>query len=114
MSVTGVFLDRDSLDFVERNLVLSAVIKLGCPRRFVVSDLLRHFQLAAILQIRSNAGRAEGMIANPGFDAGGFGARKFSGASRSCGQLFSIVTESRIPAAEGLLEISVENFCSRL
>jgi hypothetical protein len=40
--------------------------------------------------------------------------RKFSGASRSCGQPFSIVTESRIPAAEGLLEISVENFCSSL
>jgi DNA processing protein len=42
------------------------------------------------------------------------GERKFSGASRSCGQLFSIVTESRIPTAEGLLEISVENFCSSL
>jgi hypothetical protein len=42
------------------------------------------------------------------------GERKFSGASQSCGQLFSIVTESRIPVAEGLLEISVENFCSSL
>jgi hypothetical protein len=49
MSVTGVFLDRDSPDFVERNLVLPAVIKLGCPRRFMVSDLLRHFQLTAVL-----------------------------------------------------------------
>ena len=36
-----VFLDRDSLYLFERNLVLSAVIKLSCPRRFVVRDLLR-------------------------------------------------------------------------
>ena len=38
----------------------------------MVSDLLRHFQLTAVLQIRCDASRAEGMIANPGFDAGGF------------------------------------------
>jgi hypothetical protein len=43
------------------------VIKFGCPRRFVVSDLLRHFQLAAVLQIGRNAGRAEGMIADARF-----------------------------------------------
>src|SRR5258707_838559 len=36
------------------------------------SALLRHFNLATILQIRRNAGRAEGMIANPRFDAGRF------------------------------------------
>jgi hypothetical protein len=41
--------DRDLLDFVERNLIIAAVIELGCPRRLVVSDLLRHFQLAAVL-----------------------------------------------------------------
>ena len=28
----------------------------------MVGDLLRHFQLAAVLQIRRDAGRAEGMI----------------------------------------------------
>ena len=61
-------LDRDPLDLVERNLILSAVIKLGGPRRFVVGDLLGHFQLAAVLQIRRDAGRAEGMIADPRFD----------------------------------------------
>jgi hypothetical protein len=38
----------------------------------MVGDLLCHFQLAAVLQIRRDAGRAEGMIANPGFDAGRF------------------------------------------
>jgi hypothetical protein len=39
---------------------------------FVVRDLLRHFQLAAVLQVRRDAGRAEGMIANARFDAGRF------------------------------------------
>jgi len=43
------FLDRDSLYLVERNLVLAAVIKLGCPRRFVVGDLLRDFEFTAVL-----------------------------------------------------------------
>ena len=43
------FLDRDSLDFIERNPVLSAVVELGCARRFMVSDLLSNFQLAAVL-----------------------------------------------------------------
>src|ERR1700731_1983289 len=73
MSVTGAS-DRDSLYLVERNLVLSAVIKLGCPRRFVISDLLRDFEFSAVLQIGRDAGRAEGMIADPRFDAGRFRA----------------------------------------
>ena len=47
---------------------------LGCRRRFVIGDLLRHFQLSAVLQIRRDAGRAKGMIANPRFDACGFRA----------------------------------------
>jgi hypothetical protein len=73
-SIAQRCLDRDSLDFVERNLILSAVIELGCPRRFVVSDLLSNFEFAAVLQIRRDPGRAEGMIANPRFDAGRFRA----------------------------------------
>src|ERR1700757_3723277 len=40
----------------------------------MVSDLLRYFQLPAVLQIRRDAGRAESMIANPRFDAGRFRA----------------------------------------
>jgi hypothetical protein len=40
----------------------------------MVGDLLCHFQLAAVLQIRRDAGRAKGMIANPRFDAGRFRA----------------------------------------
>ena len=40
----------------------------------MVSDLLRHFELATVLQIRRDPGRAKGMIANPHFDAGRFRA----------------------------------------
>ena len=40
----------------------------------MVSDLLCYFQLAAVFQIRRDAGRAESMIANPRFDAGRFRA----------------------------------------
>src|SRR5260221_4485582 len=56
------------------HFIMPAVIKLGCPGRFVISDLLRHFQLTAVLQIRPDAGRPEGMIANSRFDAGRFRA----------------------------------------
>jgi hypothetical protein len=38
----------------------------------MVGDLLRHFQFAAVLQIRRDPGRSKGMIANPRFDAGCF------------------------------------------
>ena len=40
----------------------------------MVRDLLCHFQLAAVLQIGGDTGGAEGMIANPRFDAGRFRA----------------------------------------
>jgi len=40
----------------------------------MVSDLLRHFQLTAVLQIRRDAGRAESMIADARLDAGRFRA----------------------------------------
>jgi len=40
----------------------------------MVSNLLRHFQRATVLQIGRNAGGAESMIANPRFDAGRFRA----------------------------------------
>jgi hypothetical protein len=38
----------------------------------MVGDLLRHFQFAAVFQIGGDTGRAEGMIANPRFEAGRF------------------------------------------
>ena len=43
----------------------------------MVSDLLPHFEFAAVLQISRDPGRAESMIANPRFDAGRFRATKY-------------------------------------
>ena len=37
----------------------------------MIGDMLRHFQFAAVLQVGSDAGRAESMIANLRLDAGG-------------------------------------------
>ena len=67
-------LNRNPLDLVERNFIISPVIELGCPRRFVVRDLLRDLEFAAVFQIRGDAGCTESMIANPRFDAGRFRA----------------------------------------
>src|ERR1700758_1000388 len=64
--------DRNPFDLIKRDFVIAAVIKLGRPWRFVVGDLLRDFEFAAVLQILRDAGRAEGMIANLRFDAGRF------------------------------------------
>ena len=36
----------------------------------MISDLLRHFQLAAVLQTGGDTGRAEAVIADPRFDPG--------------------------------------------
>jgi hypothetical protein len=41
-------------------------------RRFMIGNLLRHFQLAAVLQISGDAGRPESMIADARLYAGGF------------------------------------------
>ncbi len=49
--------------------MLLAIVEFGCPRRFVLRDLLGDFEFTAILQIRRDAARAEGVIANPRFDA---------------------------------------------
>jgi len=67
-------LNRNPLDLVERNFIISPVIELGCPRRFVVRDLLRDLEFTAVFQIRDDAGCTESMIANPRFDAGRFRA----------------------------------------
>jgi hypothetical protein len=44
-------LNRNPLDLVERNFIISPVIELGCPRRFVVRDLLRDLEFTAVFQI---------------------------------------------------------------
>jgi hypothetical protein len=94
-----------SLYLVERNLVLPAVIKLGCPRRFVVSDLLGDFEFAAVFEIRRDPGGAEGMVANPRFDTGRFRAP----ADDAMGVLLEEGVACKLPglAAGGAEEIAV-------
>ena len=89
MGWRGPFLfpsNRNPLHFIERNLVLPAVVKLRRARAFVVGDVLRDFELAAVLQVRGDRGSAEGMISDPRLDAGvGRAART---AEQTLGQLF--------------------------
>jgi hypothetical protein len=40
----------------------------------MISDMLRHFQLATVLKIRGDAGSAEGVIADLRLDTGGLRA----------------------------------------
>jgi len=99
-------LNCDPFYLIERNLILSPVVEFGCPRRFMVGDLLRHFQLAAVLQIRRDAGRAEGMIADARLDAGRFRAPADDAVSvlleeGICGKLAGL-------AAGGTEEIAVD------
>ena len=75
------FLDRNPLYLVERDFISPPVVQLRRPGRFMMGDMLRHFQLATVLKIRGDAGSAEGMIADLRLDAGGF-----SRVSGSCGR----------------------------
>jgi hypothetical protein len=62
-------LNQDTLDLIERNLILSLVVELGRARRLVVGDVLRGFKRAVVLQVRGDAGRPEGTVPDPGLDA---------------------------------------------
>jgi hypothetical protein len=52
-----------SLDLIDRNLVVGAVVEIGRLRAFVVSDLLGVLDGAADFEIGGNSGRPEGMVA---------------------------------------------------
>ena len=43
------FLDRNPLYLVERDFILPPVVQLCRPGRFMIGDMLRHFQFAAVL-----------------------------------------------------------------
>lgn len=45
-----------SARLIERNLVLAAIVELCRLGAFVVGDVLRDFELAAVLQVRGDAG----------------------------------------------------------
>ena len=64
-------LNGDPFHFVQRNLLLPPVVELGGPWGLVVGDVLGRLERAAVLQVGGDAGGAEGMVADPGLDAGG-------------------------------------------
>jgi hypothetical protein len=49
------FLDRNPLYLVERDFIPPPVVQLRRPGRFMIGDMLRHFQLATVLKIRGDA-----------------------------------------------------------
>ena len=49
--------NRNPLDLVERNLILSLVVELRRSRRLVVGDVLRGFEGSIVLQVRGYVGR---------------------------------------------------------
>jgi hypothetical protein len=56
-------LDRDPLDFIERDLIAGTVIELGCARAFVGGHGLGVFQRAAGFQVGRDAGGPERELA---------------------------------------------------
>ena len=66
--------DKDALDLVERDLVGAAVVEAGGAGAFVVGHLLGDFEFAAIAEVFGDAGDAEVVAADLGFDAGAGGA----------------------------------------
>jgi hypothetical protein len=66
--------NRNPLHLVEVHLVASAIVELRGAGRGVVRHRGGVFERAAVFQIRRDAGRPEGVIADLGVDAGGGGA----------------------------------------
>ena len=64
-------LNGDSRYFVQRDLLLAAVVEHGGAGKLVVGDVLRRFQGAVVLEVGGDAGGAEGVVADAGLDAGG-------------------------------------------
>src|SRR5690349_16146847 len=62
--------NRNPLDLIERDLVAGPVVELRRARTLMRSHRLRVFERAAGLEIGRNAGRAEGMTADLGLEAG--------------------------------------------
>jgi hypothetical protein len=63
-------LNQNLLHFIERNLILAPVVKLRRPGRLMVGDVLRGFERALVLQVGGDACCAEGVVSDPGLDAG--------------------------------------------
>jgi hypothetical protein len=62
------YLNPYSLDFVEADIIAAPVVKAGRSRAFVPRHVLRGFELAAVFQVGGEAGGAESVVADFGFD----------------------------------------------
>lgn len=72
--MTCVWLNQYPFDFIELNLIVPPVIEASGAGALMVRHLLCDFQLAAVPQVFSDAGRTESVTADFGFDAGVIGA----------------------------------------
>ena len=68
-----LFLNGDSLHFVQRDLFLSSVVEQGGVWGGVVGDVLGGFQGAVVVEVSRDTGGPEGVVADAGLDAGGLG-----------------------------------------
>src|ERR1039457_4518683 len=73
-SAHWVRLNHDPLHLIERDLIAAAVVKPRGARGFVRGHLLRHFQLAAVFEVRGNSGCAERVAPDQGFYSRAAGA----------------------------------------
>ena len=67
-------LNGDSLDLVQRDLLLAAIGEHGGAWGGVVGDVLGGLEGAVVVEVGGDAGGPEGVVADAGLDAGGFGA----------------------------------------
>ena len=72
-------LNSNLLDFIERDLVVCAVVELGGTRALVGGHGLSVLERAAIVEIGGDAGGAEGVIADRRGNGGGHPRRGCAG-----------------------------------
>jgi hypothetical protein len=65
--IASTTLYADSLDLIEGNLIIPAVVQPGSPGRFMRRHLLRNLQPAAVIEVRRYAGRPKGVTADLSF-----------------------------------------------
>lgn len=61
--------DADPFNFIQRDLIIRSVVELRGADRTVHGDLLGVLDRAAVFDEVRDACRAEGVVADPGFDA---------------------------------------------
>src|ERR1700751_1862843 len=84
-------LQHNPLHLIERDLVVTAILKLGRARALMRRHLLGVLEEAAVEQIDGDAGRAEAVAANPRQESGSLGPA-YDHAPASCRVIRSAVS----------------------